>query len=141
MPKMRIRRADPRFRLMRSDRPPLRGQLETADRVPPIHRGAQTGHKFGFGSKSKCGSSSLNFEAPPRLAVGLGRVPHDVTSVPDETPKRLDELLDRDLVARAEVDRIGPVVTFSCEHDPGRSIVDKQELPARRAVSPDLDVR
>src|ERR1700682_6080870 len=125
---------------MRSGRQALRCQPETADRVPPIHGGAQTSSKFGFRPKSKDRRGSLNLEASTRLTVGLGRLPDDVTSVADKTPKGLDEFLDRDLATRAEVDRLGPVVTFGGKNNPSRGGGDKQELEARRPVSPDFDI-
>ena len=77
----------------------------------------------------------------PGLAVRLRRVPPDLALEPGELDDQLDELLDRHLPIGAEVHRLGAVVPLGGEHDALGGVVDVEELSARRAGAPDLDVR
>jgi hypothetical protein len=54
---------------------------------------------------------------------------------------QLGEVLDRDLLAGAEVDRLVAVVPERCEHDPLGAVVDVEELACGRAVAPEDDLR
>ena len=48
-----------------------------------------------------------------RLAVGLGRVPHDLALEAGGVRDQLGQVADGDLVARAEVDRLGAVIALA----------------------------
>ena len=77
---------------------------------------------------------------PPRLAVRHRRVPDDLALEAGHVGDRLGELADRDLVAGAEVDRLGAVVALGREHEPLDAVVDVEKLPGRRAVAPEHDL-
>src|SRR5712692_5746135 len=70
-------------------------------------------------------------ERAARLAVRHRRVPHDPAVKAYDLRDELRELADRDLFARAEVDRLRPVVARRREREPLGTVVDVQELTRR----------
>ncbi len=62
-------------------------------------------------------------------------------SKPVSSAIELGELADRDLVAAAEVDRLGAVVPLCGEQESLGAVVDVQELARRRSVAPEHDSR
>src|SRR2546423_5792728 len=61
--------------------------------------------------------SPLDVQLAARLAVGLGAVPIDLALISGELHDELGEVLDRDLLGAADVDRVGFVVPLGGEHD------------------------
>ena len=81
----------------------------------------------------------LDVEPAPRLAVRLRVVPDDLAGVAGRLGDHGRELADRDLVAGAEVDRVRTVVVLRGQPEALGAILDVEELPRRRAVTPEHD--
>src|SRR5882762_1072656 len=59
----------------------------------------------------------------------------------DLSRNELGELTDRDFLATAEIDGLGPVVAFGRERDRLRGVFDIKELARRRPIAPEDDAR
>ena len=79
-------------------------------------------------------------DAAARLSVRLRRVPPDASLESRHARDELGEVADRDLLAGAEVHRLGRVVAIRREHEPLDAVVDVEELARRRAVAPEHDL-
>src|SRR6266481_1259292 len=78
-------------------------------------------------------------QASTRLPVGLAGVPDDLPFEARKTRDELDEIPDRDLGARSDINRLVPVVSLCREHDPLRGIPRVQELAGRLPGAPHGD--
>src|SRR5215216_6777015 len=78
-------------------------------------------------------------ELPPRLSIRLRRVPDDFAVEAGRLGDHVCELLDPNLLARPQVDRVDAVVPEGGQHDALGAVVDVEELPGRRPVAPEDD--
>src|SRR4051794_41014019 len=83
---------------------------------------------------------AANGDPAPGLTVGLARIPHELTLVPDDASDGLDGLADGDLVIGADVDGIGADVVFGGEHDCLRGILDVEVFAAGTTGAPHVDL-
>src|SRR5262245_4861551 len=79
-------------------------------------------------------------DASARLAVRLLLIPRDAALVSRHVGDELGEVLDGDLMGRAEIDRLGAVEAFRGQHESLDTVVDVQELARRRSVAPEHDL-
>src|SRR3954452_10052563 len=79
-------------------------------------------------------------EAPARLAIRHRLVPGDLAREARQLGDQPGELLDRDLLARADVDRLLAVVWLGGQRERSGRVVDVEELARRRAIAPEHDL-
>src|SRR6478752_1617274 len=72
-----------------------------------------------------------NVEAATGLPVRLRGVPHESAAVAHGAADEVGEILDRDLLAAAEVDRVGAVVFLRRSDQPFGRVLDVEELARR----------
>src|SRR5207249_2332172 len=120
-------------------RPGLRSGQPEPGRPVPLDRLAQPFFERRGGLEAEEVRGPRGIEAAARLAVGLVRIPHEAPGEPGELHDQRRDVADRDLEARAEVDRLGPVVVLGREEDPLRGVLDVQELAGGAPGAPDLD--
>src|SRR5207244_9134450 len=75
-------------------------------------------------------------DAPARLPVGLGGVPHDAAGEARELRHDLDEVPDADLHPGAEVDGLRTVVALGGQHDRLRRVLHVEEFARGRLDAP-----
>src|SRR6185503_11525813 len=76
---------------------------------------------------------------PSRLAVRFRRIELDATLEAADGGDSPREIGNRPFLARADVDGIAAVVALTRQQDRVDNILDIEELPRRRAVTPDFD--
>src|SRR5690606_9692564 len=87
-----------------------RGRLAGRLLAPPSDGALQSVVQIDARLEAEAFLRAGRVEAAPRLPVGLGSIPDDLTAVADDPLQLRDQLADRDLAAGAEVDRLGIVV-------------------------------
>src|SRR4051794_22581706 len=116
------------------------GTSGTGVRPIPIDRLRQAGGERRAGAEPELVRGALDVEHPPRLAVRFRRVPHDLAFETCGLPDEHRQVVDRDLLAAAEVHRLALLVFFGGRDDAVRRIFDVEELARRRAVAPQHDL-
>src|SRR5690606_15587623 len=84
-------------------------------------------------------AGAAGIERAARLAVWLGRVPHDLALKAYQLGNQLGQVLDADLHPGAEVDRLRAVVMLGRQRDTPCSVLHVEELARRRASTPSYD--
>src|SRR5262245_32025837 len=108
-----------------------------AGRLVPRDRAVEAFRQFDLCFEAEELPCPRRVETAPRLAVGLAGIQADL---PPETGLVRDqrrEFGDADLVARAEVHRVGTVVLLCRQVDRPRRVLNVKELTRRLAGAPD----
>jgi hypothetical protein len=109
------------------------------DLLVPADGLAQANAKRRRGVKSEFLCRPVHIQLAARLAIRFGSVPDDSSLEAGQLDDEVDEVLDRDLLRAADVDRVWLVVPLSGEHYGAGGVVDIEELARRRAGAPHLD--
>ena len=152
----RYTRADRAYELVSQPQPPADGVerrrqrrgIGAHDGAPVVAPACSRYHAIVRSSPSRSGvraskPNSSRARVASRLRrgwpFGFERVPRDLAVEAGQLRDQLGQIADRDLVAGAEVDRLGAVVPLGGEHEPFDAVVDVEELARRRAVAPEHD--
>src|SRR5690348_194542 len=115
-------------------------QRRDARRLIPRDRAPQTFLESRMRTEAEALLGSSRVEVASRLSVRLRRIPRNPAGEAHDARDHFGERLDRELAARSDVHRIAAVVAFAREQDRLGRVLDIQELPRRRSVSPHLDL-
>src|SRR5579872_1946097 len=98
--------------------------------VPQPRRRLEAELSFGAG----------RVQAPPRLPVGLRRIPAKFAGKAAQIANHLGQLSDGGFLPGADVDRLRFVVTFGGQRDGLRCVAHEKELSRSGSGPPDVDV-
>src|SRR5690606_38105374 len=96
--------------------------------------------EVGGGFESEFLLGALGVEAAAGLAVGFGGVPAEFTVEAAEAADGLGEVLDRDLHAGTEIDRLGAVVAVGRHSNALGGVADEEEFAGGGTCAPDFIV-
>ena len=82
-------------------------------------------------------ASARHVQAAPRLSVRLVGLPDELALEAGQPGDHFRQVLDRNLITRAQVHRVRSIVLFSRLQDSLGGILDIKKFPGRRTVSPD----
>src|SRR4051812_13534716 len=102
--------------------------VQRTEALVPVRNLAQAVRETDTGLEAEGLLGAARLQLAPRLTIRLGGVPDDVADETDDPRDGLGKDLDADLLAAADVDRLGAVVPLQCEPEGARRIVDMQEL-------------
>src|SRR4030042_1473024 len=114
-------------------RSPLRCTLSATLLPIPVNRFLQSLIEGRPGLKAKILLGLGDIQAPPWLAVRLGRVPSDLARKARQLCDLLGQVLDADLTSGPEIDRLGAVVVLGGQQDSFRRVGDVEEFTGDRA--------
>src|SRR3990170_3003897 len=106
----------------------------------PVDGLAQAVVEAGRGAEPEAFFGTACVKGAAGLAIRPGGVPDDVAVVSGHPGDPHGQVADADFDARAEVDRVRPIVAFGPKQDSLGGIADKEEFPAGRAVAPQHDL-
>src|ERR1039458_957762 len=105
----------------------------------PVDGGAQARIELRVRAKSELALGAGHIQAAARLAVRAGRVPCDAPPVLAERGDSLRQVAYGNLFSAAHVHRRRAVVNLRRQHDGLGGILDVEEFPGRRSVTPQSD--
>src|SRR5262245_26754804 len=105
----------------------------------PLDRLAQSVAESSPRNDSEALAGAACVHAPPWLTVGLRRVPPQLAAIARGVLDHRGQVGDGNLLAAAEIDRLGVIVGIGHAGDTLRRVAHEEELASRRAGAPDLN--
>src|SRR5262245_46595466 len=84
----------------------MRGRKPSSSAVP-LDRSPQPLLERRLGDEAEARGGARRIQHPSRLSIRLGRIPDDAPLEPCQLGDQADQVLDRDLLPRPHVDRLG----------------------------------
>ena len=102
----------------------------------PLDGCAQAFAEVGLGPEPKKFVGPSGVEAPPWLPVRLRLIPRDFSPEPGQLSNEVCQLFDGDFDAGPKIDWVRLIVPFRCQDDGVSAVLNIQEFPRGRSVTP-----